>query len=136
MPVGSAGVEERKNVRMLERRRRLDLDDEPLSAEHRRKFRFENFDGDFAIVLEVVREIDGRHAAGAELALDAIAVGERGARRCGVGGQRRIHGNRRPERDIALLQGERRVSRREAAAHVQERGKRSPNMLHSARQSE
>ena len=40
---------------------------------------------DVAVVLEVVREIDGRHAAGAELALDAIAVSERGAQTLGVG---------------------------------------------------
>ena len=33
---------------------------------------------DAAIVPDVVREIDGRHAAGAELALDAIAIRQLG----------------------------------------------------------
>ena len=63
---------------MLQRRRRLDLDDEPLGAEHRGQFGLEHFDRDFAIVLEVRGEIDRRHAARAELALDAVAAGECG----------------------------------------------------------
>ena len=69
-PVGTAGVEQREDVRMLQGRRGLDLDDEPLSAEDRGQFRFENLDRDLAVVLEIVREIDRRHAASAELALD------------------------------------------------------------------
>ena len=39
-------------------------------------------------MLEVLREIDGRHAAAAELALDAVAVGQSGRQtNFGVGGQ-------------------------------------------------
>jgi hypothetical protein len=38
----------------------------------------QNLDRDFALMLEVVREIDGGHPAGADLALDTVAVGERG----------------------------------------------------------
>ncbi len=40
---------------------------------------------DLAIVLQVLGEVDGGHTAGAELALDAVAVGESGgeARRLG-----------------------------------------------------
>ena len=37
------------------------------------------FDGDIAIVFEIVREIDSGHAAGAEFAVDAITIGERGS---------------------------------------------------------
>ena len=55
----------------------LDLGEESLAAEHGAELRLEHFDGDVAVVLHVVREVDGRHAAGAELSLDAIAVGER-----------------------------------------------------------
>jgi hypothetical protein len=33
--------------------------------------------GDVAIVLEIAREVDGRHSALTELSLDAVAVGER-----------------------------------------------------------
>ena len=40
----------------------------------------EDLDGDVAIVPQVVGEVDGRHAAGAELAIDAIAIGECGLR--------------------------------------------------------
>ncbi len=39
----------------------------------------QNLDGDVATVPQVVGEVDGRHAAGAELAIDAIAIGERGS---------------------------------------------------------
>ena len=38
----------------------------------------QDLDGDLAVVLEVVGEIDRGHAAGAELALDAVAVGQGG----------------------------------------------------------
>ncbi len=76
--VGVAAVEQRKNVRMLQTRRRADLGEEPLAAERRAELGMEDLDGDVAVVLQVVREIHGRHAAGAELALDAIALGECG----------------------------------------------------------
>ena len=42
----------------------------------RTEIRMQHLDGDVAIVLEIVREVDRRHAARAELALDAVAVGE------------------------------------------------------------
>ena len=38
----------------------------------------EDLDGDVAIVADIVREIDGCHAAGSELAVDAIAIGKGG----------------------------------------------------------
>ena len=50
----------------------LDLAQEPLTAERGAELGMQHLDGDVAIVLEIVREVDGRHAAGAELALDAI----------------------------------------------------------------
>ena len=50
---------------------------EPLAAERGAEVGVQHLDGDVAVVPEVVREIHGRHAARAELALDAIAVGER-----------------------------------------------------------
>ena len=64
---------------MLQRRGRLDLAEKPLGAEHRGELGMQHLDGDLTPVPEVVREIHGRHAAGAELPLDAIAVGEGGA---------------------------------------------------------
>src|SRR4029079_13207771 len=79
-PVRFARVEQRQNVRMLQRRRRLDLDDESLGAQHGREFGLQGLDRDLALVLEVVREIDGRHAARTQLALDPVPVGECGAK--------------------------------------------------------
>ena len=68
--VRSPRVEERQDMRMLQARRRLDLGDEALAAEHGGEFGLEHLDRDVAVVLEVVGEIDRRHAAGAEFALD------------------------------------------------------------------
>src|SRR2546423_1863621 len=64
---------------MLQRGRRLDLLYEPLGAEHGGQLRLEELDGDFSVVLQIVREIDGRHPAFAELAFDLVPAGE-----CGV----------------------------------------------------
>ena len=61
---------------MLQVRRGLDLGEEPLGADDGGELRAQHLDRDLAIVLQVLGEIDGRHAAGAELALDAVAVGE------------------------------------------------------------
>ncbi len=49
-----------------------------------REFGLEHLDGDLALVLEVVREVHGGHAAVPEFARDAIAVGQcdRQAVRC------------------------------------------------------
>ena len=62
---------------MLQRRRGPDLGDEPLGAEHCGELRLQDFDGDLALVFDIVREIDRRHPARTQLALDAIAIGHR-----------------------------------------------------------
>ena len=62
---------------MLQRRGGLDLHHEPLGAEHGGEFGLEDLERDLAVVLQVLGEVHGRHAALAELALDAVAVGER-----------------------------------------------------------
>ena len=61
---------------MLQIRSRLDLAQEPLGADDGRQLGAQHLDGDVAIVLEVVRQVDRRHTARAELALDAIPIGE------------------------------------------------------------
>ena len=63
-----------------------DLAEEPLGAERVGEFGVEDLDRDRAIVLEIVREVDGGHAALPELALDAVAVGEGGSESGGGGG--------------------------------------------------
>ena len=58
----------------------LDLGEEPLGADHGGELGAQHLDRDLAIVLEVVREVHGGHAARAELALDAVPVGEGGGK--------------------------------------------------------
>ena len=53
-----------------------DLADEPLRAEDRAQLRPEDLERHLAVVLEIVGEVDGRHAAAPELALEGVAVGE------------------------------------------------------------
>ncbi len=70
---------------MLQVRGGLDLAEEPLGADDGGEFGAEDLDGDLAVVLEVMREVDGGHAALAELALKAVAVSEgRGEPRAGA----------------------------------------------------
>jgi hypothetical protein len=49
---------------------------ESLGPKHRGELGVQNLDGDPAVVLFVVREINGRHPAAAELTLDGVG-GER-----------------------------------------------------------
>ena len=62
---------------MVQPGRDLDLGEEPLDAQHRAQLGPEHLERDLAVVLEVGGEVDGGHAAGAELALDPVALGER-----------------------------------------------------------
>ena len=55
-----------------------DLAQEPLGADHRGQLGLELLDGDLPVVAEIVREVDRCHAAGPELALEAVATGEGG----------------------------------------------------------
>jgi hypothetical protein len=70
-------IEEREDVRILERRRRLDLRQEALGADDRGKLGAKHLHRDLAIVAQVVGEVDRRHSAGAELALETIPIDER-----------------------------------------------------------
>ena len=69
-------VEERQNVGMLQLGGGLNLLDEPIRAQDRGELGLQHLDGDFAVVLEVLGEVDGGHAPRAELPLDAVPVGE------------------------------------------------------------
>ncbi len=68
---GDAGVEERQHVRMIEAGRDADLAEESLVGDRACEIGIEHLDRDVAVVLQIVREEDGRHAAMAELAVDA-----------------------------------------------------------------
>ena len=65
---------------MLEIRRDLDLGEKPLDAEHRAEVRLEDLERDVAVVAQIAREVDGRHAARADLTLDLVMRGERRAK--------------------------------------------------------
>jgi hypothetical protein len=56
----------------------LDLLEEPLRADDGGQLGVQHLDGDVAVVLEVLGEVHRGHAARAELALEAVAVGEGG----------------------------------------------------------
>jgi len=63
---------------MLQPRRGADFRQEPFAAECGAEVGMQHLDRDIALVFQVVREVHRSHAAGAEFALDAIAVGEGG----------------------------------------------------------
>ncbi|MEP6999476.1 MAG: hypothetical protein ABI969_03290 [bacterium] len=49
---------------------------EPIGADDGREFGTQHFYGDVAVVLEIVREIHGGHAARAKHARNGVAVGK------------------------------------------------------------
>jgi hypothetical protein len=69
-------VNQPKDVGVLQIGGDSDLLEESLCAQDRRQLGVQNLDSDLAVVFLVVRKIDGRHAAAAQLALDEIG-GER-----------------------------------------------------------
>ncbi len=74
--VGFAGVVEGKDVGMLEARGEVDLGQEPLGSHGGGQLRAQDLDCDVAIVLQVVGQPDGGHAALAQLPLQDIAIRE------------------------------------------------------------
>ena len=73
---GLAGIVERQNVGMLQAGRHLDFAEEALAAERGGELRAEHLECHEAAVAEVFRQVHGGHAAGPDLPLDAVAVGE------------------------------------------------------------
>src|SRR5439155_23678585 len=71
----------RENVRMLQPGGHPDLQQEALGAQARGESGLEDLERDGAVMPQVVSEVDSGHAAAAELALDVVAVAERGVRR-------------------------------------------------------
>jgi hypothetical protein len=84
LAVGVARVEHGENVRVLEPGREPDLSEEPLGAERPSELGVQDLEGDGAVVAEVVRAVDRRHAAAAELGVETVAAGE-GLRESGLG---------------------------------------------------
>ena len=61
---------------MLEVGGELDLGEEPLGPEHGGELGPHDFERDPAVVAEVVREVDGGHSSGPDLALDPYRSAE------------------------------------------------------------
>ena len=59
---------------MLEIGGELDLGEEPLGADHGGQLGAQQLERDLAVVLQVLGQVHRRHPAGADLALDPIAV--------------------------------------------------------------
>src|SRR3989449_11431555 len=71
-----AGIEQRQDVRVLQVGGYPDLTQEALDPEHGGELGAQHFQGDVAIVLEIPREIYGRHATGTDLAFDSVVLGK------------------------------------------------------------
>ena len=74
--VGRPAVVQRQDVRVLQVGRGRNLGDEPLGADDGGQLGAQHLDGHLALVLEVLGQVHRGHAAGPELALDAVAVGK------------------------------------------------------------
>lgn len=61
---------------MLKVRRNLDFGEKSFDAEYGAEVRLQDFEGDWTVVPRVVREIDGGHTSGSDLAVDLVAIGE------------------------------------------------------------
>ena len=96
---------------MLQVGRDLDLGQEPLDAEHRAQLGIQDLERDLAVVAHVAGEVDGRHPAATDLAVNGVAVlqcgGEGGEHQAGPKlppeGQRRQPSVQEPGR--GLLRG-------------------------------
>ena len=76
-----ARIVDGEDVGMLETGGELDLPLEPVGADGDGELRKQHLQRDGAVVLEVAGEVDGGHPAATELALERIAVRERGPKR-------------------------------------------------------
>ena len=108
--VGLARVVDREDVRVGEAGRDLDLADEPLGAERGGDVAPEDLDRDAPVLPEVLRQVDRRHSASADLALERIALPENGSgtydqdhelQRCGRWGNIRTGGGDRLGNDTS-----------------------------------
>ena len=71
-----AGVEDWKNVRVLQAGGESDLAEKALGAQCRRELGMENFEGDQPVVSEITGAVDRGHAATPEFLLEHVAIKE------------------------------------------------------------
>src|SRR6185503_12760397 len=70
-------IEQRQKIRMLKVRCNPDLGEKPLFTEYRTELRIEKLQSDMAVMPQILREINRRHSAGADLPLYVVAVSKR-----------------------------------------------------------
>jgi hypothetical protein len=75
-PAGLARVEKRENVRVIQPCREGDLTKEPLGAKGGGELGPERFQGNGAVVLEIMGQLDRGHPAPSELAVHAVTLGQ------------------------------------------------------------
>ena len=75
-------VVEREDVRMMQPRGDPDLAQESLGAEARGELGAQHLHRDVPVVFGVLGQVDGGHAARAELTLDDVSTGEGGGELC------------------------------------------------------
>lgn len=78
MPTGIAGFVEGENGRVIELGGDRDFSEEAVRSEDRSQIGSNDFDGDGAVVLEVVRQVHRGHASATEFAVDSVALLKRG----------------------------------------------------------
>jgi hypothetical protein len=69
-------IEQRQDVRMLQRCRGLDLYHEAIGADDSRKLGFEQLQRDLSSVLEIFAQVDRRHPGFTEVAFHAVPAGQ------------------------------------------------------------
>ena len=74
-----ARVVQPEDVRMVEPRRDFDLAKEAIGTERGGELGMQHLEGDHPLVLAVLREVNGRHAAAAKLAVDGVRLRQRAA---------------------------------------------------------
>ena len=89
LTIGAAAVEQRQDVRMLQRGGKLDLLKKPLRADDRTELGMQQLDRHVAPVTHVLGQIHGRHAALPELAFQPVAISDLFGKAAGA---RRVHG--------------------------------------------
>ena len=77
LPGGLPRIVQRQDMRMRERGGDVDLSHEAVGAEQGPKLFAQDLDRHLSVVLEVLGEVHGGHAASPELAIEPVAVGER-----------------------------------------------------------
>ena len=73
---GLAGIEQRQDMRVLQVGGDPDLTQEAIDPEHGGELGAQHLHGDVTVVLEIPGAVHGRHAAGAELAIDGVVLRE------------------------------------------------------------